>query len=140
MTGPIAGLRPGGDRLRSQMPAAASVFNRGKRSIVLQLNQQEDRQRLLDLIERADVFVESWRPGVAGRLGADYEALHKINPRLIYCSLSGFGQDGPHAGTHGYEATVHAVVGSMASQVGLRDGPIYPGLPLPQSERHTSGP
>lgn len=159
MTGPIAGLRivdcshgtagtrmtgmladygadvvwverPGGDRLRSQMPAAASVFNRGKRSIVLQLNQQEDRQRLLNLIERADVFVESWRPGVAGRLGADYQALHKINPRLIYCSLSGFGQDGPHAGTPGYEATVHAVVGSMASQVGLRDGPIYPGLPF----------
>jgi crotonobetainyl-CoA:carnitine CoA-transferase CaiB-like acyl-CoA transferase len=122
--------RPGGDPLRSQMPAAASAFNRGKRSIVLELNQQEDRQHLMRLVERADVFVESWRPGVAEHLGVNYESLHTLNPRLIYCSVSGFGQDGPHAGTPGYEATVHAVVGSMAVQAGLRDGPVYQGLPF----------
>src|ERR1700722_2721270 len=64
--------RPGGDPLRSHMPGAASVFNRGKRSVVLQLNHETDRQHLMRLVERADIFVESWRPGVAKRLGVDF--------------------------------------------------------------------
>ena len=159
MTGPIAGLRvvdcshgtagprltgmladydadvvwvepPRGDPLRRTMPAAASVFNRGKRSIVLDLKNVSHRAQLLGLVGRADVFVESWRPGVAHRLGLDFETLREVNARLVYCSISGFGQHGSHADTRGYEALVHAVAGTMAEQAGLRDGPIYQGLPF----------
>ncbi len=159
MTGPIAGLRvvdcshgtagprltgmladygadvvwvepPGGDSLRRLMPAAAAVFNRGKRSVTLQLDNASERDQLLDLIARADVFVQSWRPGVADRFGLGFETLAEVNSHLVYCSISGFGQHGSHADTQGYEALVHAVAGTMAEQAGLREGPIYQGLPF----------
>ena len=121
---------PGGDPLRRRMPAAAAVFNRGKRSITLDLQNASHGEQLLRLVARADVFVESWRPGVAGRLGLDFATLSEVNARLVYCSISGFGQQGAHADTPGYEALVHAVAGTMAEQAGLREGPIYPGLPF----------
>ncbi len=119
---------PGGDPIRRRMPGAASVFNRGKRSLVLDLHDQRQRDHLLRLVERADVFVESWRPGVANRLRVDYPTLAAMNPRLVYASISGFGQDGRHRDLPGYEAIVQALVGTMADQAGIRPGPIYPGL------------
>jgi crotonobetainyl-CoA:carnitine CoA-transferase CaiB-like acyl-CoA transferase len=122
---------PGGDPLRRRQPAAASVYNRGKRSIVLDLKEGEgQREHALTLARRADVFVESWRPGVAQRLGLDFDTLHLVNPGLVYCSISGFGPDGPYRDVVGYESFVHAAVGTMAQQAGHRDGPIFQGLPF----------
>jgi crotonobetainyl-CoA:carnitine CoA-transferase CaiB-like acyl-CoA transferase len=120
---------PGGDPLRQHEPAAMSVFNRGKRSVELDLIDPASVETVLALADRADVFVESWAPGTADRLGLGYDALHARNPRLVYVSVSGFGEDGRHAELPGYEAIVQAVVGGMSDQVGHRDGPIFLGFP-----------
>jgi crotonobetainyl-CoA:carnitine CoA-transferase CaiB-like acyl-CoA transferase len=121
---------PGGDPFRAELAVEYSVFNRGKRSVVLDLRDPDGRDRLIDLLATADVFVESWRPGVAERLGIGYGVLHARYPGLVYCSISGFGQDGPHRDVRGYEALVHAIVGTMGEQVGHREGPIFEGLPF----------
>ena len=121
---------PGGDPCRAHMPAATSVFNRGKRSVILDLHAADDRAALLGLVDDCDVFIEGWQPGVADALDVGWEVLRVRNPRLVYCSISGFGADGPHRDTPGYEALVHAVVGTMADQVGHRGGPIFQGLPF----------
>jgi crotonobetainyl-CoA:carnitine CoA-transferase CaiB-like acyl-CoA transferase len=121
---------PGGDPYRAQLAVAYSVFNRGKRSIVLDLRNDTDRDVLLQLIGSADVFVQSWRPGVAERLGLGYETIRRLSPPVVYCSISGFGADGPLRALPGYESVVHAVVGTMGEQVGHRDGPIFEGLPF----------
>jgi crotonobetainyl-CoA:carnitine CoA-transferase CaiB-like acyl-CoA transferase len=121
---------PGGDPYRQDAPAAAAVLNRGKKSVVLDLGLLSDRDRLLDLVDAADVFVESWGPRRAAELGFGDDALRNRNPRLVRCSVTGFGDDGPHSDLPGYEALVHTVVGTTADQVGHRDGPIYQGLPF----------
>src|SRR6185437_3845298 len=74
---------PGGDPERQERPAANSVFNRGKRSLLLDLSEDVDRHRLLRLVGGADVFVESWRPGVAERLGLGWDDLRPRNPLLV---------------------------------------------------------
>jgi crotonobetainyl-CoA:carnitine CoA-transferase CaiB-like acyl-CoA transferase len=122
--------RPGGDPLRERQPAAAAVFNRGKRSVVLDLAVPADHHRLLGLVDGADVFVESWQPGVADRLGVGWGALHARNPRLVHCSISGFGQEGRLRDEPGHEAIVHALAGTMADQVGHRPAPVFQGLPF----------
>jgi crotonobetainyl-CoA:carnitine CoA-transferase CaiB-like acyl-CoA transferase len=70
--------------------------HRGKKSLTLNLKTPEGREILLKLCERADVFVEAFRPGVARRLGIDYETMSKRNPRIVYVSISAFGQTGPY--------------------------------------------
>ena len=120
---------PGGDPCRGDT-AACAVFNRGKRSVVLDLATQNGRAHLLDLVATADVAIESWRPGVAERLGVGYDVVHARNPRAVYCSISGFGADGPYRDVPGHEAIVHALVGTMAEQPGFRDGPIFEALPF----------
>jgi crotonobetainyl-CoA:carnitine CoA-transferase CaiB-like acyl-CoA transferase len=120
----------GGDPWRRERPAANSVFNRGKRSLVLDVAEDSDRQFLLGLIDGADVFVESWRPGEAEGLGLGWDDLHARSPRLVYCSISGFGTSGPHRDLPDYEALVHALVGTMGEQAGHREGPIFQGLPF----------
>jgi crotonobetainyl-CoA:carnitine CoA-transferase CaiB-like acyl-CoA transferase len=121
---------PGGDPYRAELAVAYSAFNRGKRSIVLDLRTDADRDVLLRLIGSADVFVQSWRPGVAERLGIGYDTIRRLSPSVVYCSISGFGADGPLRALPGYEPVVHAVVGTMGEQVGHRDGPIFEGLPF----------
>jgi crotonobetainyl-CoA:carnitine CoA-transferase CaiB-like acyl-CoA transferase len=122
--------RPGGDPCRQFEPAAMSVFNRGKRSVEVDLRDAAARDRILELCDRADVFVESWAPGVAERLGVGYATLHARNPRLVYVSISGFGEDGRDATQPGYEPIVQAVVGSMSEQGAvLREGPVFVGFP-----------
>ena len=71
------------------------LLTRGKKSIMLDLKTDAAREALLRLCEDADVFVESFRPGVTDRLGVGWEALRRRNPRIVYCSISAFGQDGP---------------------------------------------
>jgi crotonobetainyl-CoA:carnitine CoA-transferase CaiB-like acyl-CoA transferase len=121
---------PGGDPYREQLAVAYSVFNRGKRSISLDLRHDRDLGVLLRLIESGDVFVQSWRPGVAERLGLGYPAVHALSPSVVYCSITGFGAEGPFRDLPGHESIVHALIGTMGEQVGHREGPIFEGLPF----------
>src|SRR3989442_15640193 len=95
--------RPGGEDMRAHPPrfdgfsAAFAVLNRGKKSLVLDLRKDEERQRLMPLLSRADVLVEQFRPGVMDRLGLGYADVRGINPRLGYCSISWCGQQGASA-------------------------------------------
>lgn len=116
---------PGGDPFRSD--PAWLVWNRGKKGIVLDLKTPEGREQGQALAAGADVLIETFRPGVMGRLGMDYEALSRINPRLVYCSITGFGQKGPLSHIKGYDGIVAARAGRMLEIKGgpQRDGPVY---------------
>ena len=101
--------RPGGDPARS-MPAFAT-WNRGKRSIVLDLKSEVSRAKAEDLARASDVLIENFRPGVADRLGIGYDRLSRLNPRLVYCSLPGFGEESPYRDSPGWEPLVAANTG-----------------------------
>ena len=87
--------------------------NRNKRSVVLDLKTMDGKDRILQLLSKADVLVENFRPGVMEALGLDYETLRGINPKLIYASCTGFGSEGPMAGLPAYDATIQAISGAM---------------------------
>lgn len=104
---------------------------RGKRSLKLNLKDEDGRKLLHALVETADVVVEAFRPGVAARLGADYETLSGINPRLVYCSISAFGQDGDYARKPAHDLTVQALAGLVDLNRGLEDQkPASPNMPV----------
>jgi crotonobetainyl-CoA:carnitine CoA-transferase CaiB-like acyl-CoA transferase len=106
--------RPGvGDLARVIAPATFAAVNRGKRSVTLDLRREDDHAALDGLVRTADVFVEGFRPGVAARLGAGYERLAGLNPRLIYCSLSGYGQEGPARDWPGHDINYLSTVGAL---------------------------
>jgi len=122
----------GGAQLRMPGSDNAPFFalNRNKRSIVLDLTQTRDRTIFRALVRTADVLVESFRPGVTRRLGVDYETLAVINPRLIYASISGFGQTGPYADRPGFDLVAQGMSGIM-SVTGEPDGtPVKCGVPI----------
>jgi CoA:oxalate CoA-transferase len=98
------------------------TINRGKRSIALDLTKAEDRAIVQALAARADVVVENFRPGVADKLGIGWNELSQLNPRLVYGSISGFGQDGQFAGRPAYDIILQAMTGIM-SVTGSPDGP-----------------
>jgi crotonobetainyl-CoA:carnitine CoA-transferase CaiB-like acyl-CoA transferase len=111
---------PHGDQARTWGPpfwgdqgAEFLAVNRNKRSIVLDLKSVRGRQVLFDLCKGADVFVENYRRGVPERLGIDYGALRKVNPRIVYCSISGFGDSGPRREQAAYDSVMQAFVGIM---------------------------
>ena len=114
--------RPGsGDVYRQQGPvfkegesASFLTLNRGKRSIELDLGSEIDRARLHELLAEADVLVENLRPGALARHGLDYASLAERHPRLVYCSISAYGQAGPLAPAGGYDTTIQALSGLMA--------------------------
>ena len=87
--------------------------NRGKRSLVLDFASEEGRRRVRALAAEADVLVENFKVGGLKKYGLDYESLAAVNPRLIYCSVSGFGQDGPEAGRAGYDFIIQGMSGIM---------------------------
>ncbi|MCQ1570332.1 CoA transferase [Neorhizobium galegae] len=93
------------------------AYNRNKRAIGLDLKSEKDREIFYQLIAQADVYIQNFRPGAAGRIGADYETLSKINPRLIYCSISGFGPDGPYAQRPVYDSVAQAVSGFLSVSI-----------------------
>ena len=105
---------PGGDRMRV-LPDRFVNFNGHKRSLVLDLKREEDRARLKDLARGAEVVIEGFRPGVAARLGAGYADLAAVNPALVYCSISGFGQTGPLAASTGHDANYQAYAGAFVT-------------------------
>ncbi len=110
---------PHGDPVRALGPAKGDLastyiqINRGKRQIVLDLKQDEAKAALGKLIASADVLVENFRPGVMEKLGFGYEAAKAINPRLIYCSITGYGADGPYAGLRAYDPMIQATAGIL---------------------------
>ena len=124
--------RPGGDELRSYAPrldrdsAAFALLNRGKRSLVLDLKSRDDQARLAPLIVRADILVEQFRPGVMARLGLGYAAVRQANPRIVYCSISGYGQGGPRASEAGHDLNYIGNTGLLALNPGPPDRPTVP--------------
>ena len=108
-----------GDDTRAYPPfidGVSSYFltiNRGKKSVTLNLKTAEAREAFYRLAESCDVLLENFRPGVTERLGVDYKIIHKVNPRLIYCSISSFGQKGPYASWPGYDLIVQGMGGLM---------------------------
>lgn len=108
---------PEGDLMRSrpvQRDGASTMFgqlNAGKKSIVLDLKRPESIAAIKKLVARVDILVENYRPGVMKRLGLDYSILAALNPKLIYCAISGYGQTGPGAGRPAYAPVIHAATG-----------------------------
>jgi crotonobetainyl-CoA:carnitine CoA-transferase CaiB-like acyl-CoA transferase len=102
--------------------------NRGKESVVIDLKSADGRARLLKLCETADVFVESFRPGVMGRLGVDYAAVSQVNPRIVYCSISAFGQDGPYRERPAHDLATMALAGALSITLGRDGAPAMPGV------------
>jgi len=98
-------------------------INLNKRSIAMDLKHEDARTTLEPLLAQADVVVENFRPGVIGRLGFDYERVSAIKPDVIYCSISGYGQDGPRATDAAYDGAVQAASGLMASNGHEQTGP-----------------
>ena len=143
--GPIAGLMlaeagaevikiepPAGEGIRSppaawgNLAALFALVNRGKRSLALDLKDEATRARLRPLLAGADVLLEGFRPGVMARLGLDYEAVSAINPKIVYCAITGFGQTGPKAMRAGHDLNYIAETGLLALSTG---GPERPTLP-----------
>lgn len=99
-------------------------FNRNKRSVTIDLHAEEGQRRFLDLAAECDVVVENFRPGTMTRFGLDYEAVRRVRPDIIYCSISGYGQEGPLAKRPAMDLMVQAVSGLM-SLTGAPEGPSY---------------
>ena len=118
---PMGGPREGGD---------FQNLHRNKRSMTLNLKKPEGIAALKRMVKKADVLVENFRPDVKKRLGIDYKTLSKINPKLVYASISGFGQDGPYAGRPGFDQIAQGM-GGLMSVTGLPgQGPVRVGIPI----------
>ena len=124
--------RPGGEELRRFPPqidgesAVYALLNRAKKSIVLDLKAAGARARLKPLLARCDVVVEQFRPGVMARLGLGYDDVKAVNPRAVYCSITGYGQDGPRRDEAGHDLNYIASTGLLALAPGPVDRPTVP--------------
>jgi len=124
--------RPGGDEMRAWEPRWGSqsinfaLLNRGKNSIVIDLKDAQHRAKLEPLIARADVLVEQFRPGVMTRLGLDYPSASAINPRIIYCSITGYGQTGPKRDVAAHDVNYIAESGLLSLSRGSLSHPVVP--------------
>jgi crotonobetainyl-CoA:carnitine CoA-transferase CaiB-like acyl-CoA transferase len=119
-----------GPRMKGEDTAAFLAVNRNKRGIALDLKTEEGRELLRRMVEDADVLVENYRPGVTKKLGVDYESLSQLNPRLIYASISGFGQNGPYASRPGYDLIAQGMSGLMSVTGEPGGGPVKSGIPV----------
>jgi crotonobetainyl-CoA:carnitine CoA-transferase CaiB-like acyl-CoA transferase len=106
------------------------AINRNKKSITLDLKLPEAKTIFSKLLERADVVVENFRPGTMAKLGFDYAAVHRLHPRMIYCSISGFGQTGPYADRGGYDTIAQAMSGIMSATGHPDMPPAKAGVPI----------
>jgi alpha-methylacyl-CoA racemase len=124
--------RPEGEDMRARVgstaadDAAFAVLNRGKKGITLDLKNENDRKWLIPLLQKADVLVEQFRPGVMSRLKLGFEDVRKINPRIVYCSISGYGQVGARAGEAGHDINYQSLTGLLALQPGPIEKPVIP--------------
>ncbi len=99
----------------NQINVSFLSLNRNKRSLAINLKAPEGKAVLLELVKTADVFLQNYRPGVAGRLGVDYDTLSAINPRLVYVSMSGYGESGPYVDWPGQDLILQGMSGAMLS-------------------------
>ncbi len=127
---------PEGDSVRKQGAAQDGLslyfaqFNRNKRSIVLDLRQPAAKDTLARLIERSDVLVENFRPGVLARMGFDDTRLHTLRPSLVVCSINGFGSTGPYRDRPAFDFIAQALSGFMSVNGRTEDPPLRSGLPI----------
>jgi CoA:oxalate CoA-transferase len=127
---------PAGDPTRAIYPMTRGMslhfasINRNKRSVVINLKTEEGKDVLTDLLAEADVVFNNFRPGVMERLGLDYESLSARNPGLIYCSLTGYGKDGPRRLTPAYDLAVQALAGGMSLTGYEGELPARAGIPI----------
>jgi crotonobetainyl-CoA:carnitine CoA-transferase CaiB-like acyl-CoA transferase len=114
---------------RGGLSAFFTNCNRGKRCIVLDLTKARGREVLLKLVAEADVFVQNWRPGAAERLGLGWDELRQVNPRLVYCSVNGYGPSGPYSERRVYDPIIQGITGHVAIQKN-------PDVPIPDLVRN----
>jgi crotonobetainyl-CoA:carnitine CoA-transferase CaiB-like acyl-CoA transferase len=107
-----------------------AAFNRNKRSVALDLRAPEGREMLASLLERADVLVENFRPGVLAGMGFDDARLHALNPRLVVASINGYGASGPYADRPAFDFVIQAMSGFMSVNGKPEDSPLRSGLPI----------
>jgi crotonobetainyl-CoA:carnitine CoA-transferase CaiB-like acyl-CoA transferase len=105
-------------------------LNRGKKSVSLDLKSAAGREALLRIAEHVDVFIEAFRPGVAARLGFDYDTVRARNPRIVYCSLSAFGQTGPYRNVPAHNLACEAYAGTVSVNLGPDGEPAMPHVPV----------
>lgn len=110
---PIFGQQAQPESAEIKKAAAYDTVNRNKKSIGLNLKTEEARQIFYRLAESADVIVDPFRPGVTKKLGVDYETIYEINPGIIYCSVTGYGQDGPYANMSGHDINYISIAGAL---------------------------
>lgn len=126
----------GGDTLRSWPPITDGYsenfasLNRNKRSVTLNLKDAKDVELFKGLLKTADVLLENNRPGVMDRLGLGYDTVSKLNPKLIYCSISAYGQEGPRASEGGFDLTIQAMSGIMSVTGEQGGAPVKCGVPV----------
>jgi CoA:oxalate CoA-transferase len=112
------------------MGASFLAQNADKRSVVLDLKQEEGKEAFRALVATTDVVLENYRPGVMARLGLGHAALKRINPKLIYCAISGFGQEGPLAKAPAYDQIIQGLSGLMSITGGVDSAPLRVGYPV----------
>ena len=118
------------DLNRKLMGVSFLAQNAGKRSITINLKQPQGKDVFRALVRKADVVVENFRPGVMKRLGLDFEALKQENPRLVYCAISGFGQDGPLSDLPAYDQIIQGMSGVMSITGAPDTAPYRVGYPV----------
>ncbi|MBW1785284.1 MAG: CoA transferase [Deltaproteobacteria bacterium] len=121
--------RPGGDPCRDR--PGFMVWNRSKKGITLDLKKEEGRKIARDLAKHADILIENFRPGMADKLGIGYETIRQLNPRLVYCSISGFGRKGPYRDLPAWDPIVFSAAGIFVEQAGESNPPLYLVMPMP---------
>jgi crotonobetainyl-CoA:carnitine CoA-transferase CaiB-like acyl-CoA transferase len=121
---------PQGDPGRAYVPVQFDTENRNKRSIAVDLKNPESRKLVKKLVQHADVVIEGFRPGVAKRLGIDFENLRKYKPNLVYCSISGYGQTGPWRERPGHDVNYVAAAGGLAFPGQWLKAPARSSLPV----------
>ena len=128
----------GGDPMRAMGPpflpdgdsAYFLAINRNKKSVVIDLAKPDGRDTFLDLVRHADVVWENFRPGVMTKLGCDYEAMSRINPRIVHCAISAYGQEGPHRELPAFDLALQARGGAMSLTGEPGRPPVRMGLPM----------
>jgi crotonobetainyl-CoA:carnitine CoA-transferase CaiB-like acyl-CoA transferase len=125
-----------GDYMRFVPPSlgdtsyAFAMVNRDKKSVAINLKEKEGQEILHRLVKRADIFIEQFRAGVAGKLGADPETLRLVNPRLVYCAFEGFGVTGPYSGRPAHDLDFEALAGILSVTGSDDRRPVIPGVPI----------
>jgi alpha-methylacyl-CoA racemase len=122
----------GGDDMRRFAPefgsdsAIFSLLNRGKKSVTINLKDPLQKERIFEMVRDSDIVIEQFRPGVMARLGLSYDTLREINPRIVYCSITGYGQTGPKALVAGHDLNYIAETGVLSNSADANGRPILP--------------